>query len=110
LALLADLMPLHRPSKARTFGCEGERTVARELSDADKRRRVVLKRVNLDGAGVRSNFLKSGTMARGAAETGKVGSRSGSRLGLSSRTWQGKALVFEASRPDPDPHMWSALA
>ena len=46
--------------------------MARELSDADKRRRVVLKRVNLDNAGVRSNFLRSGTMARGAAETGKV--------------------------------------
>ena len=59
-------------SEGSNHGCEGERTVARELSDADKRRRVVLKRVNLDGAGVRSNFLKSGTMARGAAETGKV--------------------------------------
>ena len=46
--------------------------VVRELSKEDKRRRVVLKRVNLDTSGVRSNFLKSGTMARGAAETGKV--------------------------------------
>ena len=44
----------------------------RELSDEQKQRRVVLKRVNLDNAGVRSNFLRSGTMARGAAETGKV--------------------------------------
>ena len=32
----------------------------------------MLKRVNLDNAGVRSNFLRSGTMARGAAETGKA--------------------------------------
>lgn len=46
--------------------------MARELSAEDKLRRVVLKRVNLDRTGVRSNFLKSGTMARGAAETGKV--------------------------------------
>jgi len=46
--------------------------VQRELSDEQKQRRVVLKRVNLDNAGVRSNFLRSGTMARGAAETGKV--------------------------------------
>ena len=42
------------------------------LSEDDKLRRVVLKRVNLDNAGVRRDFLKSGTMARGAAETGKV--------------------------------------
>ena len=52
--------------------CAGERVVARVLSEDDKLRRVVLKRVNLDQVGVRSDFLKSGTMARGAAETGKV--------------------------------------
>lgn len=52
--------------------CAGERVVARVLSEDDKLRRVVLKRVNLDNAGVRRDFLKSGTMARGAAETGKV--------------------------------------
>ena len=55
---------------ARTWA--GERVVARVLSEDDKLRRVVLKRVNLDQVGVRSDFLKSGTMARGAAETGKV--------------------------------------
>lgn len=31
-----------------------------------------MKRVNLDTIGVRSDFLRSGTMARGAGETGKV--------------------------------------
>lgn len=45
------------------------------LSDEEKRKRVVLKRVNLDTWGVRTDFLRSGTMARGAAETGKVRNR-----------------------------------
>ena len=44
----------------------------RTLSDRQKKQRVVLKRVNLDTRGVRTDFLRSGTMARGAAETGKV--------------------------------------
>lgn len=44
----------------------------RTLSDQQKKQRVVLKRVNLDTWGVRTDFLRSGTMARGAAETGKV--------------------------------------
>ena len=33
---------------------------------------MVLKRVNLDTVGVRTDFLRSGTVARGAAESGKV--------------------------------------
>ena len=33
------------------------------LSDDQKARRVVLKRCNADGAGVRSDFLQAGTMA-----------------------------------------------
>eukprot|EP00889_Picochlorum_renovo_P004071 jgi/Picre1/31101/NNA_006456.t1 len=43
-----------------------------ELTQEQKSRRVVLKKTNLDAAGIRSNFLSSGTMARGAAETGAV--------------------------------------
>jgi hypothetical protein len=35
-----------------------------------KRNRVVVKKVNADTEGVRTDFLKRGTMARGAAETG----------------------------------------
>ena len=43
-----------------------------QLSQEQKQRRVVLKRTNLDRAGVRSDFLQAGTMAKGAAETGAV--------------------------------------
>ena len=35
-----------------------------ELSSSEKKKRVVLKRVNLDKAGIRSNFLATGTQAR----------------------------------------------
>lgn len=42
------------------------------LTPEQKKRRVVLKKVNMDKSGVRSNFLKGGTMAKGAAETGEV--------------------------------------
>ena len=35
-----------------------------ELTSAEKKKRVVLKRVNLDKAGIRSNFLATGTQAR----------------------------------------------
>jgi hypothetical protein len=45
---------------------------ARDLPPALKRRRVVLKRVNADGAGVRAGFLRAGTIARGAAESGEA--------------------------------------
>ena len=46
--------------------------LTRELTPEQKARRVVLKKTNLDRSGIRTNFLKSGTMARGAAETGAV--------------------------------------
>jgi serine/threonine protein kinase len=51
----------------------GENVTQRSsLSPEQKARRVVLKRVNLDRSGVRSDFLRAGTMAKGAAETGAV--------------------------------------
>ncbi len=53
-------------------GLRGERVAARELTPEQKRRRVVLKRVNMDGTDVRRDFLAGGTMAKGAAETGKA--------------------------------------
>jgi serine/threonine protein kinase len=46
--------------------------LSRDLTPEQKSRRVVLKKTNLDRSGIRTNFLKSGTMARGAAETGAV--------------------------------------
>lgn len=50
-----------------------ERITQRSVLTPDqKNRRVVLKRVNLDPEGVRSGFLRAGTMAKGAAETGAV--------------------------------------
>ena len=58
-------------------GRAGERIMDRTLSEQQKKQRVVLKRVNLDTWGVRTDFLRSGTMARGAAETGKVGGPEG---------------------------------
>ena len=42
----------------------GERIMARELTPEEKKRRVVLKRVNMDGSELRPNFVRSGTMAR----------------------------------------------
>jgi serine/threonine protein kinase len=45
---------------------------SRELTPEQKSRRVVLKKTNLDKEGIRANFLKAGTMARGAGETGQV--------------------------------------
>ena len=41
---------------------------------------MILKRTNLDAAGIRTNFLKAGTIARGAAETGAVESYMCARL------------------------------
>ena len=38
--------------------------VTRELTREEKRRRVVLKRVNRDSLGMRSDFLRAGTMAQ----------------------------------------------
>ena len=43
-----------------------------ELSSDEKKRRVVLKRVNIDRLGTRTDFLKRGTIAQGASESGAV--------------------------------------
>nr|AAO63769.1 protein kinase [Chlamydomonas reinhardtii] len=43
-----------------------------KLTPEQKKRRVVLKRVNMDRQGVRQDFLKTGTLAKGSAETGMV--------------------------------------
>jgi hypothetical protein len=53
---------------------EGESVATRgRLTPEQKRRRVVLKRTNADRTGgVRREFLRTGTMAKGAAETGAV--------------------------------------
>lgn len=61
-------------------GLRGERATTRELSSEQKKRRVVLKRVNMDGTDIRSNFLAGGTMAKGAAETGKAEAYMNSRI------------------------------
>ena len=51
----------------------GEPDVAStELTSEQKSRRVVLKKTNIDREGIRANFLRSGTIARGAGETGQV--------------------------------------
>ena len=42
----------------------GKRIIGNQLTKEEKKRRVVLKRVNLDGSVLRSNFLKAGTMAK----------------------------------------------
>ncbi|EFJ45526.1 hypothetical protein VOLCADRAFT_82302 [Volvox carteri f. nagariensis] len=47
-------------------------TTRSKLTAEQKKRRVVLKRVNMDRQGVRSDFLKTGTLAKGSAETGMV--------------------------------------
>jgi hypothetical protein len=51
------------------------------LTAEQKQRRVVLKRVNIDPEGVRQGFLKAGTMAKGAAETGAVESYMCAKVG-----------------------------
>ena len=61
-------------------GLRGERATTRELNSEQKKRRVVLKRVNMDGTDIRSNFLAGGTMAKGAAETGKAEAYMNSRI------------------------------
>lgn len=52
----------------------GEDTIAQrvKLTPDQKKRRVVLKRVNSDRTGVRADFMRAGTMAKGAQETGRV--------------------------------------
>ena len=42
---------------------------------------MVLKRVNLDGNSARSDFLQRGTIAKGAAETGRVEAYMNSKVG-----------------------------
>ena len=44
---------------------DGERILSRELTPEEKKRRVVLKRVNMDGSELRPNFVRSGTMGAG---------------------------------------------
>lgn len=58
------------PASARRSS-SSSRASTSGLTEAQKRRRVVLKRVNADNAGsARAGFLNSGTIARGAAESG----------------------------------------
>lgn len=58
-----------------------EKLMARSsLTPEQKKRRVVLKRVNLDRNRARSDFLKAGTMAKGAAETGRVEAYANSKI------------------------------
>lgn len=52
----------------------------RQLSTKQKKRRVVLKKVNLDKVEVRADFLRSGTMAKGAGETGQAEAYFNSRI------------------------------
>lgn len=59
--------------------------LTRDLTAEQKNRRVVLKKTNLDRAGIRTNFLKAGTIARGAAETGQVEDYMCSRIALHPR-------------------------
>eukprot|EP00803_Ostreobium_quekettii_P007304 evm.model.scf_1316.2 EVM.evm.TU.scf_1316.2 scf_1316:5914-9132(+) len=47
-------------------------SVGAELTPEQKKRRVVLKKVNMDSNEIRGNFLGGGTMARGAGETGQA--------------------------------------
>lgn len=59
--------------------------LTRELTAEQKGRRVVLKKTNLDRNGIRTNFLKSGTIARGAAESGQVEDYMCTRISLHPR-------------------------
>eukprot|EP00882_Tetradesmus_deserticola_P007090 GHRQ01007464.1.p1 GENE.GHRQ01007464.1~~GHRQ01007464.1.p1 ORF type:complete len:348 (+),score=112.45 GHRQ01007464.1:87-1130(+) len=56
----------------RLTDSDGTLSTRKPLTPEQKQRRVVMKRVNLDRVGVRNNFLKAGTMAKGAAESGAV--------------------------------------
>ena len=52
-----------------------------QLTPAEKKKRVVLKRVNLDKAGIRSNFLATGTQARvSPARSSSLSARGWARL------------------------------
>ncbi|KAL3163274.1 hypothetical protein ABBQ32_009669 [Trebouxia sp. C0010 RCD-2024] len=52
----------------------------KQLTSKQKKRRVVLKKVNLDKVEVRADFLRSGTMAKGAGETGQAEAYFNSRI------------------------------
>ncbi len=53
------------------------------LTPEEKKRRLVLKRVNLDGAEQRASFLRAGTMARVGASMSSATSRPATRLAIS---------------------------
>ncbi|DBA95029.1 TPA: hypothetical protein ACH3X1_002545 [Trebouxia sp. C0004] len=52
----------------------------KQLTSKQKKRRVVLKKVNLDKVEIRADFLRSGTMAKGAGETGQAEAYFNSRI------------------------------
>ncbi|KAL0027002.1 hypothetical protein WJX79_007943 [Trebouxia sp. C0005] len=52
----------------------------KQLTSKQKKRRVVLKKVNLDRVEIRADFLRSGTMAKGAGETGQAEAYFNSRI------------------------------
>lgn len=70
LTFVLNLIAVYEGLKNAKSGIPDLKT--RELSAEQKSRRVVLKKTNLDAAGIRANFLSAGTIARGAAETGQV--------------------------------------
>eukprot|EP00798_Chlamydomonas_sp_ICE-L_P000719 gene719-2143_t len=74
---------------------EGTQLVKARLSDAQKERRVVMKKVDGDGA-MRVDFLKFGTVASGGAETAQVESYMCSKIkrNLSARTSCAEYLGF----------------
>ena len=55
-----------------------------ELTASEKKNRVVLKRVNLDKEGVRSNFLLAGTQARVSLATSPAGTTAGCAAAVSA--------------------------
>ncbi|KAK9821704.1 hypothetical protein WJX74_010685 [Apatococcus lobatus] len=77
-----------------------ERVLTQDLSPSEKKRRVVLKRVNLDGSGVRTNFLQGGTMARGAAESGQAEAYMNSRIMRDAIVRQSIAAYLGTFRAD----------
>ena len=78
---------------------------ARNLPSDLKPRRVVLKRVNADGAGVRASFLRAGTIARGAAESGEAEAffnarvaRAGGHAAAGAARYLGQFTATESAR------------
>lgn len=73
-----------------------------ELSKDEKARRVVLKRVNIDRNPIRKDFLTSGTLAKGAGESGAVETYINSRLSRnlfvnSSARYKGEFICDEST-------------